>query len=237
MEIELLTNNCCDQLLQFQSDPKIRGRYDAATYPEEFIENVNFSTKYKLDEYLELSPKPENDVESSIAIFNQLSGLDRVQANDRRLWVSLTHGKFFSYTKNRWNYNKEYSDEAILRRFHFEGSSLETRMRNSISRLWWAARITYDENRKDPFELTRILWSKQDLIQNVVERSYGTYENVVKGILETYKDNPGLSESELRSLYTGMNSIGGVKVLSFLNVSEVKHELKKIAEYKEISLS
>ncbi len=236
-EIKLLTNNCCDNLLQFQTEPSIRERYNSHKYPEDYLEKMDFSTKYGIDEDIILSPKPEHDVESSIAIFTELKDLDRVQANDRRLWVSLTHGRFYHYTKERWAYNKDYSRNALIRRFHFEGSSLEARMRNSISRLWWAAKITYDENLNDAFELTKLLWSKQDLIQNVVERSYGTYENVVRGILEIYKENSQLSESELRHLYTGLNAIGGVKILSFLTVNEIKAEIKNIANYKNITLN
>lgn len=236
-EINLLTNSCCDNLLQFQSEHSIRERYNLCEFPEDHLEKMKFATKYGIDENIVLSPRPENDVDSSIALFSELKDLDRVQANDRRLWVALTHGRFYKYTKERWGYNEAYSKKALIRRFHFEGSSLEARMRNSISRLWWAAKITYDENRDDPFELTKLLWSKQDLIQNVVERSYGTYENVVRGILEIYKSNSQLSERELRYLYTGLNAIGGVKILSFLTVDEIKAELKNIANYKNITLN
>lgn len=234
-KIRLLTKSCCDSLLEFQNDEVKRNRYNEVVFPEESLEFLSFSSKFELDEELLLDPRPSEDVNSSIAIFSELKNLDRVQANDRRLWVALTHGQFYSYTKERWK-KEDYSVKAITRRFHFEGSSLEARMRNSISRLWWGARITYDANREDPFELTRVLWSKQDLIQNVVERSYGTYENVVKGILETYIENPSLTESELRSLYTGLNAIGGVKVLSYLEVSEVKDAIRSVANYNTIPL-
>jgi len=235
-EIKLLTNNCCDNLLQFQSEPLIRKRYNLEEYPKDVLEEMKFPTKIGIDGDLQLSTKPENDVDSSIAIFRELKNLDRVQANDRRLWVALTHGRFYKYTKERWGYTEDYSNDAILRRFHFEGASLEARMRNSISRLWWAARITYDEDRDDPFELTRVLWSKQQIQQALVERSYGTYENVVKGFLEVFLENPSLADSEIKFLARGLNAIGGVKVLSFLSIDEVKKEIGLIAKYKHIKL-
>lgn len=234
-KVKLLTNAACDRLLTFQTEEKLRAYYGADNFPKELLVELNFTTPWSIDDTLELSPKPEDDVESSIKIFEELKQLDRVQANDRRLWVGLTHGRFFEYTKARW-VKEEYSDNAILRRFHFEGSSLEARMRNGISRLWWAAKITYDESREDPFELTRLLWEKQDIIQNIVERSYGTYENVVQQFLETYKRNKQLSEKELRIMYTGLNAIGGVKVLSALSKEEVDHELIRVAKYSGIRL-
>ena len=201
--IRLLKQDCCEQLLQFQGDEMLRAHYNLESFPENLLEFLPLSSKISL-EGLTLSPEPDDDLQSSIDIFERLKSLDRVQANDRRLWVSLTHDVFFTYSQSRWKINDETSNEVILRRFHFEGSSLETRMRNSISRLWWAAKITYDENRVDPYELTRVLWSKQDLIQNIVERSYGTYPNVVKALLEVFKGNPQLKEQELRFLYTGL---------------------------------
>jgi len=235
VEIKILTNSCCDNLLKFSKDESIKERYGLSNYPKECLLELKTPTKYFIDEDLVLSPKAEDDLENSISIFKQLKNLDRVQANDRRLWVALTHGRFFRYTKERWNPSK-YSNDAILRRFHYEGSGLETRMRNSISRLWWAAKVTYDNNRTDPFELTKLLWSKQDLIQNILERSFGTNRNVVIGILETYRDNPGISEDNLRVLYTGLNAVGGVKILSFLTVDEIKSELARIALFNNINL-
>lgn len=235
--IKLLSEACCDRLLRFQTDKEIKKLYSLDNFPLENLETINFITNYYIDDDLEISPKPEDDVNSSIAIFTQLKNLDLVQGNDRRLWVALTHGRFYIYTKERWKKSVGSSDKEILRRFHFEGASLEARMRNSISRLWWASRITYDENRDDPFELTRLLWMKQDLIQNLVERMYGTYDNVVKGVLEMYKNNKQLSEDELRALYTGLNAIGGVKVLPILSKEEVQIELRRIAEFKGIDLN
>lgn len=235
--INLLTRQCCVDLLGFPNDPSLRRCYDQAFFPEERLSWLAMSTGYKMDDDLVLSPNPEDDVQSSIAIFSAFKDLDRVQANDKRLWVGLTHGPFFSYTRERWMRGETYSDEAILRRFHFEGASLEARTRNSIARLWWAAKLSYDAGREDPFELTRLLWSKQDLIQNLVERSYGTYENVLIAFLEVYKANQNLTENELRQLYTGLNAIGGVKVLPLLTRQEVCEELGRVAAYSGIVLA
>lgn len=233
--IQLLKQGCCEQLLQFQSNPEVRGRYDYAHFPKEFLDFLPISSKVVLED-IDLSPSPEDDFKSSIDLFERLKHLDRVQANDRRLWVSLTHNIFFKYTKERWKIIEDTSSEVLFRRFHFEGSSLEARMRNSISRLWWGAKITYDETKEDPYELTKVLWSKQDLVQNIVERSYGTYPNVVTALLEVYKENSQLKEQELRFLYTGLNSIGGVKILPMLSKSEVKKEIIKVSEFKDIDL-
>lgn len=234
--IKLLTSTCCDRLLLFQTDSKKRKFYDLDIFPKDQLEELNMPSKCFIDDQLVLSPESKDDINSSISIFSELKDLDRVEANDRRLWVALTHGQFYEYTKERWVKQEKYSNEAILRRFHFEGASLEARMRNSISRLWWTAKITYEEGREDPFELTKLLWGKQDLMQNLVERSYGTYDNVIKGFLEIFKTNSQLNDDELRSLYTGLNAIGGVKLLPLLSIDDVKNEIERVANYKNIKL-
>jgi len=234
--IKILTNDCCEDLLAIQGDPNLKSVYNSDEFPSEKLQFVNSITSYFVDSEVQLDPKPESDGENSIIIFNQLKNLDRVQANDRRLWVSLTHLRFYSYTRHRWYVGEKTPD--LIRRFHYEGSSLETRVRNSISRLWWAAKLTFDENIKDdPFKMTKILWKRQDLIQNIVERSYVTYPNVVRGILEFCEINHQLSEDNLRNLFIGLNAIGGVKVLSLLNISDIKDELKRVAIYKGIKIN
>ena len=52
-----------------------------------------------------------------------------------------------------------------------------------------------------------------------------------------FRMNPQLKEGELRKLYTGLNAIGGVKVLALLSIQEVIMELTNIAEYHNIELS
>ena len=235
--VKLLTRQCCENLLAFQHDEALRQSYNQDVYPTERLSWLEVPSGYKMDDSLTLSPATEDDVYSSMAIFEALKDLDRVQANDKRLWVALTHGPFFGYTRQRWMKNENYSNEAIFRRFHFEGSSLEARTRNSIARLWWAAKLTYDSARTDPFELTKVLWSRQDLIQNLVERSYGTYENVLIAFLEMYSVNQHLTDKELRQLYTGLNAIGGVKILPLLSKDSVREELARVAAYSGIDLA
>ena len=232
--IKILTSDCCDHLLGFTKDNFLRRYYNTKEFDFGALNFLNLPTKYRLDDTLDLNV--DNDCDSSIQIFEALNNLDRVQANDRRLWVAMTHTKFFKYTVNRWNIDKTTTDRTIIDRFHFEGSGLATRMRNSISRLWWAAKLTHDESLENPYKLTRILWSKQDLFTGIFERSYGTYENVVKSIVVIYDSNPHLTEGELRMLHTGLNAVGGVKLLALLSMEDVSKELKRIADYNNIKL-
>ena len=79
--------------------------------------------------------------------------------------------------------------------------------------------------------------SRQDIYQNIVERSYGTYDSVVKGFLEFYSANPQLKEDQLRRLFTALNSVGGVKLLSAHTENEIKSTLKELATYYKITIA
>lgn len=234
--MKIFTDSCCDSLLLFTSDKELRKNYSQPSFDPLYFNYLNQELQLTIPDDFELNSNAESDLENSIKIFELFKSLDLIQANDRRFWVTLTHTRFFDYSSRRW-FSEALSDKQILRRYHFEGVSLEARMRNSISRLWWAARITYDSSKTDPYELTRLLWSKQDIYQNLVERSYGTYESVVKGFLEFYSENLNLKEDQLRRLFTALNSIGGVKILSVHSKEEIKEILKNLSTFYNFKIA
>jgi hypothetical protein len=184
---------------------------------------------------INLGTDPSDDIESSITIFEALKGLDLVQANDKRLWVTLTHTLFYEYVRLRWNIGKLSSDDAIKDRFHFEGAALRQRNQNALARLWWGAKVTYNESLADPYELTRLLWEKQDFYQNLIDRKFSTYRGTLLGFLQFYSKNKHLDlKLEMRKLFKGINAYGGVKVLSLLKENEVEDEIQKLCKFYRI---
>ncbi len=96
--IKLLTQNCCEGLLTFSSKSDLREKYNQGTFDATGLDYVKIPTKYFIDDDLELGIIPKDDCISSIIIFKQLMNLNRVQANDKRLWSCLTHTRFYNYT-------------------------------------------------------------------------------------------------------------------------------------------
>lgn len=239
--IRILTKQCCERLLTYSSNKNLRSKYNNENFDENELEFLKKPTQYFIDDEFILrttsSPLSKDDCKNSIELYKQLQKIDRVQANDKRLWVSLTHTRFFSYTKKRWKVSAISSDDTIKERFHFEGTGIEARMRNAISRLWWAAKITYDQRRENPFELTEVLWEKQDIYTALVERSFVSYPNVVHGFLDFYKRNKHLKEDDLRALLRGLNAVGGVKILPLIPTEEMPDELRRVADYNRISVN
>lgn len=233
---KIYTDATCNDLLTFKVDAKLRELYNGKTfdYTEAKFLTDSIGSEIKTGK-ISLEPRPSDDFENSKKIFTLLKDLDLVQANDRRIWVSLTHTYFFEYTKSRWGVTASTSDDAIKDRFHFEGSGLRARNQNAIARLWWAARLTYDANRKDPFELTGVLLEKQDFYQNLIDRKLSTYKDALNGFLEFYRKNNQIDlKFEMRKLFKGMNAIGGVRILAALNQAEVLDQLYRLCQFYNI---
>lgn len=126
-----------------------------------------------------------HDADNAVLIYQYLS-LNRTQAADVRLWVTLAHTTFWDYTRARWG--KTDTDDlrtAVLDHwFVREGKSKAALRIHAISRLWWAAYLTHapwERNRElsvfkteDEFRFTRILLRNQQIYMDLIERNYGS---------------------------------------------------------------
>jgi len=181
-----------------------------------------------LDENFDLNPD-KSDLDNSIALYQSLE-LDETQASDNRLWTYLTHVRFWNYMKKRWSIEGiEDPYGRIKDRYFLNNVNIESLSRNGISRLWWYAHLTVDNNRKDHYELTRILLNRQEIAVGILERRLGSISCVRKGILEYLRDNPNVmnNEDKTRELIKFLNLVGGVKNLSMLKLNEIRRILDK----------
>lgn len=137
---------------------------------------------------IEVSGEPKSDSVASQLIFQWLSMLSPVQAADERLWVLLTHRTFERYVHKRWGKGLERATQPealVTDRWFFRGTGVATFVRNGISRLWWFGYLTYDSRRANPFELTDVLLSLQDIQVAFLERSLGRCKPLLRAVLET----------------------------------------------------
>jgi Family of unknown function (DUF6339) len=137
--------------------------------------------------FLDDLAEDKQDALATQRVFQWLSQLTPVQAADERLWVLLTHRYFASYVHKRWGGRLQDADkpeELVLRRWFFRGSGLATFVQNALSRLWWFGHLTYDNRRENPFELTDVLLSLQDIQTGFLERSLGRCRPLLRAVLE-----------------------------------------------------
>jgi hypothetical protein len=109
------------------------------------IEEFEFDMSYE---------KPsDSDFENIKRFYLAFKQLKDNQADEEILWAGLCHiTPFKEYVKYRW----DCKDENIILKRYFFGSD-RPKFNNALARLWWYGRMTYEENSKNPFELTEYI--------------------------------------------------------------------------------
>jgi hypothetical protein len=97
-------------------------------------------------------------------------------------------------------------------------------MRNGAARLWWAAKLTYDPERSNAYELTHVLLSSLDIAKNLLERNFGRIPRLMHTFLDFLLrnkkqciDSGNSSRLVVRHLTKALNLHGGVCVLDCMN--------------------
>lgn len=227
-KLALFTNNTCEELLSQVAEHELTSLYNGKL-KELTLDVSTMPSEIELDN-IDLAGGADEDCVNSIAVWKALKNVDRRIASDRRLWVTLTHTRFLAYSVSRWNSEgKGLSHSVVKQRFHFEGYSQKTRLRNSVSRLWWGCELTHDANSSDPFSLTRQFWEYQDVVSALGERRFVAYPSVLRAFLDFLRDNPTLKRKrdDVRLLAKTLNAYGGVYNLGYLREDEIFELLKK----------
>lgn len=104
--------------------------------------------------------------------------LSEVQASDIRMWNCLAFFILKDYIIERWGDSTD--DGRFLLRSFTNGKM----SRHGISRLYWSARLSYDESRNEKLELLEVLWENQDFYTQVSERSIAGMRETMRVFLE-----------------------------------------------------
>lgn len=172
---------------------------------------------------LKIDKKGKYDFENAKLIYETFSFLTPEKADDPRLWVYLSNCHFYEYTKNRW-LNSSSSQKVFSNRILYEGSGRGTRTRNSISRLWWTAHLTYDPgNVGNEWGLTKAIFEMQDLQVALLERNMGSYPNILKTFLNFYLEKRlEINSVTIQKMAKELNNIGGVFSLSYMEPDQIR---------------
>ena len=147
-------------------------------------------TKFKeiKDFSLDMSADPKKafltEAENSIRVYSNLKFLSDSQASDERLWTGLCLGPFWQYVQYRWGIEQKCTVSAVKDHFFFgQKAGRRSLTRNAMSRLWWIGRLTYDEKRKDPWELTKFICESSDYIMHALERNTSNNPSIIRPFL------------------------------------------------------
>ena len=209
-------------------------KLDSAAWLESEYENALFiNTKYgEISDFsLDMSEDKPFLTEAANAqrVYENLKFLSDSQASDERLWAGLCMGPFWKYVQYRWDIAKKATPANIEQHFFFGYGARRSLTRNAISRLWWIGRLTYDETRADPYELTKLVCESSDYIMHILERNTSNNPMIIRAFLGAVLDarNEGLDmntdiEGELAKY---LNLLGGIYILDCLPSERIHNKI------------
>ena len=183
----------------------------------------------------------DREVGNAVAIHEWLPDLSDVQARDTRLWAYLTHVVFPDYTRFRWPIpgDLQKARRSIADHWFVRGRGLASLRRNSIARLWWAARLTYKPwelagfetfEQPDPYAYLRVLFSNQDIYQGLLERTYGSSRAVMVPVLEVIRRRgQGASSKFVTELTKEVNLLCGYREPATMHPARVLEIVEELA--------
>ena len=236
MEINVFTYDYISDLLRDVKDRKEYQKYSLSSFPYEqkFPKGQSGMTLPDDIKLINSTKDKHFDFENSIILYENLDGITPAIASDPRLWTYLTHATFWDYMRSRWpieGMGENRSPQGrIIDRFFLDGSNLETLTRNGISRLWWFAHLTVDDESSNKYELLEVLLERQDIATGILERAIGSHRNTRLAILRFLKDKQSLrrNEDETRVFLKYINLSGGVRNLTGLKQAELMVLFEKI---------
>jgi len=186
-----------------------------------------------------------DDVENAIALYEAYSHLNETQASDPRLWTYLAHVTYRDYVQARWplvgtaelvgtdSAVASKVTESIMDHWFVSERNDRTLRRHALARLWWAVHLTISPWIKEPvffadlevedaYRFTRVLLSKQDIYQQLLERSLGRDRRLLITMLEYIEKNSLTNRENIRPFVKDLNLNLSVSNFSILERAEMK---------------
>lgn len=193
------------------------------------------------------------DIKNAIKVYEAYHSLTETQASDSRLWTYLAHCTFRKYVMKRWDLRKKYNEVVsnpsvansiinFILSHWFAGGNDRSLRRNAIARLWWATHLTVspwkkdpeyfsgvDTASEDPYKYTKILFSTQDVFQQVLERGLGRDSRVLISVLEYIGKHSSMTREQIRKVMKELNLVASTQNIAILNRGELSNLIEEIA--------
>ncbi|WP_428081179.1 DUF6339 family protein [Candidatus Avelusimicrobium alvi] len=234
-------------LIYFTRDAYKLLKKDLNTNKENYYKQDKWLTQYfsdaGLDEFHKISsivvPEVElvyNGDEDNVKNQDDLENVKRLymaykdkitplQASDPLLWSALCHITFKTYVLNRWK--KDDGEVSLDKRFFATEGRASLLYYNAVSRLWWSGYLTYDENNEEnPWHLTEILFTAQQIQKDLFDTSFSMNRTIVKGLLaalkKIQKEQGNSCTPIFRDCALYLNRYGAVTILDTLSAKEIE---------------
>lgn len=200
-------------------------------YGESTISVNLFDLDFKSD--MTTDEKNTLDIVNTRFIYDALKTLSPLVATNGYLWSYLCHTKYKEYVTARWLNNPEDEDmkegliKTIKKRFFCSSNKKDIMRINAISRLWWAGYLTYDINYGDPYHLTKILFTGQQICADILDTPFCGNKTIITGILlaiEQYMDEVerNINAELVRRCIKYLRRYAAVTSIDFLSEIEIQ---------------
>ena len=261
MEVKIMTETACMELYG-NVKPNLNRYSQKDVWAEKYLQDKKMLAPiYKKDiivfpgvEFLNFKynengkNEPLNDADNAIMLFETFGNFGRKNAIDAGFWISLTHTnqECYEYTQKRWLSKSPDKTSNVINHFFFGNEGLDDtaiRQKNALSRLYWTALLTYDkDNKNDPYEYTRVLFSSEMIHNNIILSPTAKSPVRMKGTMEALKicqeDVPSNLRSDFPWLFgyviTQVNSIAKGCQLDKLTAEEIRDIVLKQYEIAKI---
>lgn len=200
-------------------------KLNSSDWLQDKLGNVLFSdTKFGRVSDFSLDMSAEKPVlteaENVQQVYGHLRFLSDSQASDERLWAGLCLGPFWNYVKYRWDIDRKCTVANVQQHFLFGFGARRSLTRNALSRLWWIGRLTYDEHRSDPWELTKLVCEHNDYIMHILERNTSNNPAIIRpflnAIIKARAQGVPIDTNTVGELAKYLNLLGGIYILDCL---------------------
>jgi len=174
------------------------------------------------------------EAENAKRVYGNLRFLSDSQASDERLWAGLCLGPYWDYVKYRWEINKKCTVSNVQQHYMFGFGARRSLTRNALSRLWWIGRLTFDETRTDPWELTKFVCENADYIMHILERNTSNNPVIIRAflsaIIDARKNGLQIDTNIVGDLAKYLNLLGGIYILDCLPSEKIYAKIYAKAE-------
>lgn len=244
MKVHFLTENALEALrvnlkgnLRHYADNTNEWIYDYFGSDNPFLEYKQDFPDFKLTFNFE-DDIGKTDVNNTIVLYSAMKSLTDTQATDERLWSGMCHCDFWDFLQERWQVKDYHNliDSNVRTRYFFAHNKKRSLITNSLAKLWWVGRLTYDDTREDPFELTRYLindYSTKTLV--IFSNNYISNRDITIGLFSAlkYLEDIGyrIKGKTNRDIYYEatkyLNVLGGTYILDYFTSEELEQKIVK----------
>lgn len=230
MKLQLISQDSIDIIKSNLEIWKTRFDADDAIWLEEKLEGMLFlPTSYEDIPDFELVMDGENpfatEAKNVEIVYSNLQFLTDSQASDERLWAGLGLSYFWKYIKYRWAIDGRSSVDTLRNHFFFGMGPRVSLTRQGVARLWWIGRLTYDGQRSDPFELTKLVCEQASFIPDILERNTSNNPRIVHAFLDALLtlrvEGITITAEIVRELSKYLNVLGGTYLLDCLSPEKI----------------